>query len=526
MEFDPRTEINSLKQKKTESQKPIPKKTFNFDRSNFIHMKSKSLFDEYIIKEKLGEGAYGCVYKVQHKHTNFLRAVKAIKRKHIDSTAFSNEIGILKTVDHPHIIKLFECYYDNNYYYMVEEFCSGGDLYDYIRKQKFFTEKTAANILFQLLNCVNYLHKKKIVHRDLKPENIVFVKDGKKNNNNNFNNINEEINIEKNYSNINISNNENSINNKNEEIFIKLIDFGTSIHLTKNNNLTQELGTIYYIAPEVFKNNYNEKVDVWSCGIILYIMLCGHPPFMGKKEEDIKKKILYSPLNFPKKEFQKISPSAIKFVKELLTYDFKKRISAENALNNEWLNKMLKIPDEEIKNNQINILNNLSKFTSVLTLQKATLSFMTNQISINDEIKRLKNEFDKIDTNHDGMISKEELIHCLELIHPHNEAIIKANEIFNEIDFNNDGTINFSEFITVNMEKNKILNEEMLKNAFNNFDLDGNGYITIDELKETIPLEIQNNSQWIEIVKEVDQDGDCQINYEEFKSMMEKICEL
>jgi len=180
MEFDPRTEINSLKQKKTESQKPIPKKTFNFDRSNFIHMKSKSLFDEYIIKEKLGEGAYGCVYKVQHKHTNFLRAVKAIKRKHIDSTAFSNEIGILKTVDHPHIIKLFECYYDNNYYYMVEEFCSGGDLYDYIRKQKFFTEKTAANILFQLLNCVNYLHKKNIVHRDLKPENIVFVKDEKK----------------------------------------------------------------------------------------------------------------------------------------------------------------------------------------------------------------------------------------------------------------------------------------------------------------------------------------------------------
>ncbi len=476
----------------TSSIKKINKKpSLKFDKSNFIRMKSKSLFDEYEIKDKLGEGAYGAVYKVQQRTTNFLRAVKAIKRKHVDSTSFSNEIAVLRTIDYPNIIKLFDCYYDNNYYYMVEEYCSGGDLFDYIQDQVSFSERKAAIIFKQLISAVNHLHKKKIVHRDLKPENIVFIK----------------------------------TNNK-DDIFIKIIDFGTSVSIKNRNILTQELGTIYYIAPEVFKNNYNEKADVWSCGIILYIMLCGHPPFTGKKEEDIKKKILYSPLNFPKKEFQNISPSAIKFVKELLTYDFKKRISAEKALNNEWLNKMLKISDEEIKINQISILNNLSKFTSVLTLQKATLSFMTNQISINDEIKRLKNEFNKIDTNHDGMISKEELIHCLELIHPHNEAIIKANDIFNEIDFNNDGTINFSEFITVNMEKNKVLNEEMLKNAFKNFDLDGNGYITIDELKETIPLEIQNNSQWIEIVKEVDQDGDCQINYEEFKSMMEKICEL
>lgn len=99
----------------------------------------------------------------------------------------------------------------------------------------------------------------------------------------------------------------------------------------------------------------------------------------------------------------------------------------------------------------------------------------------------------------------------------------KANEIFEEIDFNNDGSINFSEFLTVNMKKEKICNEELLKQAFRVFDLDGNGYITIDELKETIPLEIQNNSQWIDIIKEVDQDGDCQISFDKLKIMMEKI---
>ena len=121
------------------------------------------------------------------------------------------------------------------------------------------------------------------------------------------------------------------------------------------------------------------------------------------------------------------------------------------------------------------------------------------------------------------MISREELVKCMETIHPHEEAVKKANEKFEEIDFNNDGSINFSEFLTVNMKKEKICNEELLKQAFRVFDLDGNGYITIDELKETIPLEIQNNSQWIDIIKEVDQDGDCQISFDKFKIMMEKI---
>ena len=470
-------------------------------------MKNKSLFDEYEIKEKLGEGAYGCVYKVQQKTTGFIRAVKAIKRKHVDTTAFGNEIEILKTVDHPNIIKLYDCYHDQNYYYMVEEYCSAGDLYDYIRQQKYFSEKKAANIMFQLLSAVNYLHKKSIVHRDLKPENIVFIKTG----NNNNNNIN----------NVNYSTRGSLKNDKNEEIFIKLIDFGTSVHLT-DGNLTQELGTIYYIAPEVFKNNYNEHADVWSCGIILYIMLCGHPPFCGKSEDDIKHKIIHSPLQFLPKDFNKVSNKAIEYVKQLLTYDARKRPSAEEALENEWLNEMIR-PEGEEKVLQSGVLDNLAKFTSAVTLQKATLSFIANQMNMNEEIKKLKDSFDKIDVNKDGVVSQDELIQCLESVYSHEIAVMKAKEIFEEIDFNNDGTINFSEFLTVNLKKEKICNEDLLRKAFKLFDLDGNGYITIDELQETIPLDLQSNSQWVDIVKEVDQDGDCQISFEEFKTMMEKL---
>ena len=456
---------------------------FKIDKSDFVRMKDRCLFDEYDLIKKLGEGAYGCVYKIQQKTTNYLRAVKALKRKHVDEAEFTNEISLLKTLDHPNIIKLFDCYYDNRYYYMVEEYCSGGDLFDYIQKEKFFTEKKASIIFNQLLSAVNHLHKKNIVHRDLKPENIVFIE------------------------------------TKNKDIFIKLIDFGTSVSI-KGKNLTQELGTIYYIAPEVFMNDYNEKADIWSCGIILYTMLCGHPPFCGNKEDVIKNKILHSKLTFPTKEFKKVSKEAIEYIKLLLSYNPEKRPSAEEALHNKWLVDTINIGKNKLSDY---IIKNLTKFRTTLGLQKATVSFLANQISINEEIKQLKDEFDKIDVNKDGEISKEELVRCLEVLYPHEEAKQRADDIFKEIDFNNDGTINFSEFLTVNISKEKLLSEDTLSKAFQMFDIDGNGYITIDELKETMPLEITSKEGWKVLVSEVDKDGDYQISFKEFKEMMEKL---
>jgi calcium-dependent protein kinase len=416
------------------------KSTVYFDKSNFINMKTKSLFDDYDIVGKLGEGSYGAVYKAQHKKANLIRAIKAIKRKHIDGISFNNEITILKSVDHANIIKLFECYYDTNYYYLAEEFCPGGDLYDYIKKQKFFSEKKAAFIIEQLLSAMNHLHSKKIVHRDLKPENIVFYE-------------------------------------SNNEVMIKLIDFGTSIYIN-NEYLTQELGTIYYIAPEVFKNYYNEKADIWSIGIILYTMLCGHPPFRGNKEDEIKKKILSGKVEYLPKDFDKVSKEAIEFVSELLNYTPNKRPSCEEALNSKWIIKLLRtdFTQDNILDNKI--VQNLIRFQSVISLQKASLAFIANQLGHNEEVKKIKDEFDKIDINKDGILSKKELLDCtiylklgMSKLYPLGEAEKKVAEVLDEVDFNNDGTISFSEFLTVTIKKEKLLSEESLKKAFDLFDI-------------------------------------------------------
>lgn len=155
-----------------------------------------------------------------------------------------SEVSVLKSIDHPNIIKLFELYQDDTNYYLITEHCQGGELFERIKSAENFSEKEAADYMKQILSAVYYCHERQIVHRDLKPENLLF--DQKKQNAN-----------------------------------IKVIDFGTSRKFDPTKKLTKRLGTPYYIAPEVLKKNYDEKCDVWSCGVILYILLCGYPPFNG-----------------------------------------------------------------------------------------------------------------------------------------------------------------------------------------------------------------------------------------------------
>ena len=198
----------------------------------------------------LGSGAFGEVRVCGHRENGAQRAVKVLRKSHMDEDEkrmFFNEINILKDLDHPNILKMYEFFEDDKRYYIVTDICKGGELFDEIVARGKFTEKDASVLMKQVLGCINYCHTNNIVHRDLKPENILL---------------------------------------ESNKAFdqIKIIDFGTSLVIQDGEKLDEKLGTPYYIAPEVLAKNYGSKCDIWSCGVITYIILSGIPPFNGASD--------------------------------------------------------------------------------------------------------------------------------------------------------------------------------------------------------------------------------------------------
>lgn len=216
----------------------------------FVSEKKGKISNDYDILTVVGKGGYGEVKKVIHKLTGDVRAMKIIKKESCDEgylKSLSNEINILRQLDHPNIIKLYEIYQDTNHIYMVTEFLGGGELFDVLVKKRCLSENIAAKVIKQILQAVNYCHNKKIVHRDLKPENLMLESDDFMN--------------------------------------IKVIDFGLSRIFSNEKKMCQRLGTPYYIAPEVLKKKYDERCDIWSIGVIMHVLLSGTPPFQGRTDE-------------------------------------------------------------------------------------------------------------------------------------------------------------------------------------------------------------------------------------------------
>ena len=271
-----------------------------FSSGNFVTKKAGALRSNYVISSKIGSGAFGYVRLAVHKDTGQKRAIKTIEKESItkdmkERTKFFNEVDILRRADHPNIIKLYEFYEDEKHYHLVTEYVPGGELFDFIIKSKMLSENIAANFLKQILSAVAYCHEHNIVHRDLKPENLLMDKES-------------------------------------VDATVKIIDFGTSAIFEEAKQLTQKYGTAYYIAPEVLRKQYNEKCDIWSCGVILYIFLCGRPPFSGKNDKDILMKVQQGNVTMTGQEWVKVSQEAKSLVTKMLAYDPKLRYSAKQAL--------------------------------------------------------------------------------------------------------------------------------------------------------------------------------------------------
>ena len=457
------------------------------------------LYSNYELCNYLGKGGFGRVYKVRHKLSNQYRAMKIIQCKSSSehhSLTINKEINILKNLDHPNIIKVYEFYSSEKYVYIINELCTGGELFDKIVDVKHFSELVACNIMRQLFSAVAYCHENGVIHRDLKPENILI---------------------------------ENSEEKDKDFFHIKVIDFGTC-EILKKKKLTEQIGTSFYIAPEVLKNGYNEKCDLWSCGVILYILLCGSPPFYGKNEKEIFRKILDGNFTFRHKIWNKISNEAKNLVLKLLQVNPTKRISAKEALEDVWFQKNFNLNNTLISNQNINnykiFIKNITEFCAEQKLQQATLAFLVHNFAPKEELNELKKIFFAFDKNGDGKLSKEEFVKGLTNNNNNLNSILKSDGsiegLLKNIDSDNNGYIGFEEFLMASINKEKILTETNLKLAFNVFDRDKSGGISQNELKYILG---ENNvsakeNLWEKMIQQIDLNQDGQISYEEFYKMM------
>ena len=407
---------------------------------NVIFKKHGNPFQDYQILVKLGQGSFGQVFKVKNNYNNCIRALKQINKSFInnlDDGEVGKEIEILKKLNHPHIMKLYEYYTNEENLFLISEICEEGDLQKKIKKIGKFPEFIVKIIMLQVFRALLYLNVKHVIHGDLKLENIlvvcydnnnnkddkeedgfinaikhdcdIFIKDEILNNSsddsrNHINEVNKALN-ERNkregiYSfgtNFKFGKNKN-VDLKNPQklslydekklnIFnygIKLIDFGCSKIFTRyKKNFNDIIGTLVYCSPEVLSTNYSAGCDIWASGVLMYVLLSGRFPFLGKTEEEIEKKILSGKFEFDEELFKDVSEEAKDLITQCLKYDVNQRITIHEALNHKFFYNLYhsnKFTEDEIKRlKNIVLYNENSKFYQ-LVFNYLSYNFSNNKL--------------------------------------------------------------------------------------------------------------------------------------------------
>ena len=448
---------------------------------------------KYKVISRLGDGSYGTVYLAMNLFTRTnvaMKKINKVKENEIDEMEIKNEIDILKKLDHPNIVKILEFYSTEKAYYIITDYCSCGELYNQIKHQ--YTENQLAVLFYQLFSGLCYLHANNIVHRDLKLENILI----------------SEIERDK---------------ETNKNLFwIKIIDFGTAKIFEKNKSEKAVVGSSYYIAPEVLQKHYNEKCDTWSAGVILYMLIVGRAPFDGKDDDEIIENISKGEFNSKHRKLVSASNEVQDLVKKLLEVDPVRRLSAAQALKHPWFTKFkAKSLYNNIEKEKIEIyLNRLMTYTINSKFQQMVLAFIVHNIAYSEDTKNILKIFRMFNEKDDGKLTKGELTKGLCQYVDENKVKNEIDGIFLMLDGANHGYIEYEEFLRACLDKNTILDDEHILYAFNFFDKDNKGKISVDKIKKNFVGSNVKEEVFKNIFKEVDINEDGEIDFVEFKQMM------
>lgn len=458
----------------------------------------------YVIEEILSQNNYNQLSLVHHKTTGCRRVLKkAIKPKYgSDDTStigVSNKtcpyvVDVMKRLDHPYVDKLYEYFVLSDTYYLVTDYCSGGDLFKYVQSKPPLSEREVAFIIYQLIVGLNVIHYKDVVHRNLNLENILIR----------------------------------SIDDDNN-LHIKIIDFSVSkIKKSSQCFFKHIVGSSYYIAPEVLAKHYNEKCDIWSCGVIMYILLCGRPPFDGETDVEIFEKVKFGKYELNGREWKRVTPYAKDFLSKLLTLDWNDRISAKAAISHDWFVQtkvkelITSIPPSKVEK----LLSNIRFYNPENQLQEVIIAFIVHNIPNTDDLADITKLFALLDDNKNGVLTRQELYLGLQAYYSFEEDFL--DELIAKLDSDKNGVISFEEFTRACLNKKSLRDEKIIKYAFEFFDKDSSGEITIEELglifngnagvnsNSTLEKELKTVLKEVNIANNI-------ITYDNFKEMMHRI---
>ncbi|GLT41786.1 hypothetical protein SLA2020_158290 [Shorea laevis] len=440
----------------------------------------------YTIGKELGRGQFGVTHLCTNKVTGQQFACKTIaKRKLVNKEDIEDvrrEVQIMyHLTGQPNIVELKGAYEDKHSVHLVMELCAGGELFDRIIAKGHYTERAAASLLRTIVQIIHTCHSMGVIHRDLKPENFLLLC-------------------------------------KDEDSPLKATDFGLSVFYKPGDVFKDIVGSAYYIAPEVLRRRYGPEADIWSIGVMLYILLCGVPPFWAESENGIFNAILRGHIDFTSDPWPSISPQAKDLVRKMLTSDPKQRLTAIQVLSHPWIKEDGEAPDTPLDNA---VLSRLKQFKAMNKFKKVALRVIAGCLS-EEEIMGLKEMFKGMDIDNSGTITLEELKQGLAK-QGTKLTEYEVKQLMEAADADGNGTIDYDEFITATMHLNRMDKEDHLYTAFQHFDKDNSGYITNEELEQALrEYGLLDGKELKEILSEVDSDNDGRINYDEFVAMMRK----
>eukprot|EP01038_Epipyxis_sp_PR26KG_P006797 gene6797-9310_t len=474
----------------------------NFVRENFVGGSCSDMYEVHGTS-KLGKGSYGSVYLATHRVTGDERAVKVMNVDRITSyylRKLHTEIAILKSLDHPNIIKLQDVFFGKRSVYIVTDLCRGGELFELLNSGKnqgfVFREDRASKLMRDMLSAVNYLHENGIVHRDLKLENFLFED-----------------------------------HNSNSPLI--LIDFGLSKHFSPEEKLTQKVGSCYYTAPEVLNGNYDFRCDIWSLGVLCYMLLSGTPPFFGKSVEDVYHSILTKEASFQDKKFKHVSNSCMDFMKRLLVREPKGRLTTSEALQHPFITGASFFPRYQsidvakdsgeslsalppAKANQI--MESMVFFAKADPLTKLTIEMVSHSLGAT-EIQQFREEFQLIDRTHFGSISLRDFSASFMNVDAHILGNMDLKTVFNllSIDhgYGHKKELTYHEYISASMHRRVEVSEQRLSLMFSYMDLENKGQLTAAMIRNSLGDDL-STAELDSMIEAADSNGDRQITKRDF----------